>query len=301
MKPLIVRDKYQLDRRLGGGSYGEVYLGHHLESGEEVALKLEYNQVNPSQLENEVDIYKQLSGGIGIPQVYWYGTDCEFRIMAFELLGPSLEDLFNYCSRKFSLKTVLLLADQLISRFQYIHSKGYIHRDVKPDNLLMGIGTQGNTVYMTDIGLAKEIEDPDRHIYSVVGTLRYASINAHLGKEQSPRDDMESLGYVLLYFLKGSLPWQGLKCKSKEKEKMILKKKQQVEKRQARKRGLFNGVPVEFKKYFELIRSEKELDYRYLRRLFRCLFRRQHFQYDNVFDWTKLMYLEKLEAEQESN
>jgi serine/threonine protein kinase len=102
--------------------------------------------------------------------------------MAFELLGPSLEDLFNYCGRKFSLKTVLLLADQLIHRFQYIHSKGYIHRDVKPDNLLMGIGTRGNTVYTTDIGLAKEIEDPSMHIYSVVGTLRYASISAHLGK-----------------------------------------------------------------------------------------------------------------------
>jgi serine/threonine protein kinase len=102
--------------------------------------------------------------------------------MAFELLGPSLEDLFNYCEQKFSLKTVLLLADQLIHRFQYIHSKGYIHRDVKPDNLLMGTGTQGNTVYATDIGLAKEIEDPSMHIYSVVGTLRYASISAHLGK-----------------------------------------------------------------------------------------------------------------------
>lgn len=146
-----------------------------------MALKLEYNQVSPSQLENEVEIYKKLDGGNGIPRVYWNGSECEYRVMAFELLGPSLENLFNYCGRKFSLKTVLLLADQLISRFQYIHSKGYIHRDVKPDNLLMGVGTQGNTVYMTDIGLAKEIEDPDKRIYSVVGTLRYASINAHLG------------------------------------------------------------------------------------------------------------------------
>jgi serine/threonine protein kinase len=103
-------------------------------------------------------------------------------VMAFELLGPNLENLFNYCSRKFSLKTVLMLADQLIPRFRYIHSRGYIHRDIKPDNLLMGDGEQGNKVYVTDIGLAKEIEDPDRRIYSVVGTLRYASINAHLGK-----------------------------------------------------------------------------------------------------------------------
>jgi serine/threonine protein kinase len=198
MKPLLVRDTYQLDLRLGRGSYGEVYqgesrpntfmnsrlmhVGHHLKTGEEVALKLEYNQVSPSQLENEVRIYKELDGAHGIPRLYWYGSECEFRVMAFELLGPSLEDLFNYCGRQFSLKTVLLLADQLISRFQYIHSRGYIHRDVKPDNLLMGVGTQGNTVYMTDIGLGKEIEDRDRRTYSVVGTLRYASINAHLGR-----------------------------------------------------------------------------------------------------------------------
>jgi hypothetical protein len=117
---------------------------------------------------------------------------------------------------------------------------------------------------------------------------------------------MESLGYVLLYFLKGLLPWQGLKCRSKEKEKMILKKKQQAEKRkaekrQAEKRSLFNGVPAEFKKYFELIRLDKELDYGRLRRLFRGLFYRKHFQYDNVFDWTILRFLEEREAEQETS
>ncbi|KAF2419700.1 kinase-like protein [Tothia fuscella] len=297
MKPLIVRDKHQLALRLGAGSYGEVYQGHHLETGQEVALKLEYNQVSPSQLNNEVEIYKELDGGIGIPRVYWYGSDCEFRVMAFELLGPSLEDLFNYCGRRFSLKTVLLLADQLISRFQYIHSKGYIHRDVKPDNLVMGVGIQGNTVYTTDIGLAKEIEDLSRHTYSVVGTLRYASINAHLGKEQSPRDDMESLGYVLLYFLKGSLPWQGLRSNSEDREKIILEMK-----RQAEKRDLFKGVPAEFKKYFELIRldNNKTLDYRRLQRLLRSLFYRKHFQYDNVFDWTRLRFLEEQEVERKT-
>ncbi|KAF2839918.1 kinase-like protein [Patellaria atrata CBS 101060] len=245
MKPLIVRDKYQLDLRLGYGSYGEVYEGesYYIETGKAVALKLEYNQVNPSQLKNEVEIYRKLETGNGIPQVYWHGSKCEFRVMAFKLLGPSLENLFNYCGCKFSLKT-------------YIHSKGYIYRDVKPDNLLTGTGTKGSTVYMTDIGLAKEIEDLD-------------SINAHLGKGE----------YNRLY---GSLPWQGLKYRSKGKEKMILK-------------NLFNGIPIKFKKYFELIRSDKELDYRRLRCLFRDLFCRQCFQCDNVFDWTKLMILPVLQ------
>lgn len=106
---------------------------------------------------------------------------------------------------------------------------------------------------------------------------------------------MESLGYVLLYFLKGSLPWKGLRCKSEGKEKMIFKKK-----RQAEKRSLFNGVPAEFKKYFELIRLDKELDYGRLQRLFRGLFYRKHFHYDNVFDWTMLRFLEEQEAEHET-
>ncbi len=101
--------------------------------------------------------------------------------MAFQLLGPNLENLFNYCGRKFSLKTVLLLADQLIPSFQYIHSKGYIHRDVKPENILMGDEKRGNTVYVTDIGLAKEIGESRDRNYSLIGTTRYASINAHLG------------------------------------------------------------------------------------------------------------------------
>jgi len=185
MKPLRGNDKYQLVLRLGSGSFGQVYQAYDLQTAEEVALKLEYQRINPSHLENEVEVYDALAGGPGIPRVFWHGHECEFRVMAFELLGPNLEDLFNYCGRKFSLKTVLMLADQLLHRFQYIHSKGFIHRDVKPDNLLMGDGKQGNKVFVTDIGLAKEIEDRDWHSYPIVGTVRYASINAHLGKVSS--------------------------------------------------------------------------------------------------------------------
>jgi serine/threonine protein kinase len=159
-------------------------VGHDLKTGQEVALKLEYVEVHPSHLENEVEIYKILHGPPGIPKVYWDGTECEFRVMAFELLGPNLADLLNYCGGKFSLKTVLMLADQLISRFRHIHSKNYIHRDVKPDNLLMGDGKRGNVVYVTDIGLAQKLEDRDRGHGTVVGTIRYTSINSHLGRSE---------------------------------------------------------------------------------------------------------------------
>lgn len=146
-----------------------------------MAIKLEQiNGRHSEHLQNEVEIYKKLAGGPGIPEIYWSGPECEYRAMVFELLGPNLEDLFNYCNRSFSLKTVLMLADQLIRRVQYIHSKGFIHRDVKPENLLMGLGRKGNIVYITDIGLAEGItEDAVRE--PVLGTARYASINAHRG------------------------------------------------------------------------------------------------------------------------
>lgn len=125
---------------------------------------------------------------MGIPTIRWCGAEGDYNVMVMELLGPSLEDLFNFCSRKFSLKTVLLLADQMISRIEYIHSKNFIHRDVKPDNFLMGLGKKGNLVYIIDFGLAKKYRDarthqhiPYRENKNLTGTARYASINTHLG------------------------------------------------------------------------------------------------------------------------
>ena len=134
--------------------------------------------------------------------------------MVMELLGHSLEDLFQYCGRKFTLKTVCMLADQMISRLEYMHTNNFIHRDMKPDNFLMGNGNKRNVCYMIDFGLSKRYKDaktgehiPYRDNKSLTGTARYASVNTHIGIEQARRDDMESIGYILLYFLKGSLPW----------------------------------------------------------------------------------------------
>ncbi|EMR10683.1 hypothetical protein PNEG_00834 [Pneumocystis murina B123] len=293
---LRVGNKYRIGRKIGSGSFGDIYLGTNIISGEEIAIKLESSKVKHPQLEYEARVYKALAGGVGIPFVRWFGTECDYNAMVMDLLGPSLEDLFNFCNRKFSLKTVLLLADQLISRIEYIHAKSFIHRDIKPDNFLMGIGKRGNQVNVIDFGLAKKFRDPKTHLHipyrenkNLTGTARYASINTHLGVEQSRRDDLESLGYVMMYFCRGSLPWQGLKAATKkQKYDRIMEKKMTTP-----TEVLTRGFPNEFAIYLNYTRSlrfDDKPDYSYLRKLFRDLFVREGFHYDYVFDWTIFKY-----------
>jgi casein kinase 1/casein kinase I family protein HRR25 len=216
--------------------------------------------------------------------------------MVLDLLGPSLEDLFNYCGRRFNLKTVLMIADQLLCRLEYCHSKNFIHRDVKPDNFLIGLGKRAQICHVIDFGLAKKYRDPKTHQHipyrenkNLTGTARYASINTHIGIEQSRRDDLESLGYVLMYFTRGSLPWQGLKANTKkQKYEKIMEKKMSTP-----IEALCKGYPgeAEFRSYFEYCRAlrfDDKPDYAYLKRLFKELFFRKGFQLDAMFDWTVL-------------
>jgi serine/threonine protein kinase len=259
-----VGTKYRLGKKVGSGSFGDIYLGTHVDNGTEVAIKLEPSSTRHPQLKYEFRLYNLLKNAIGIPDVKWFGVEGDYNVMVMDLLGPSLEDLFCYCERHFSVKTVCMLGDQLVSRLEYLHNKNYLHRDIKPDNFLVGLGggelrkkSSGSgsgsgsgssdehgkkkkkkkesstasgagpggpaaTVYMIDFGLAKRYRD-SRHLHipyrdkkSLTGTARYASINTHLGLEQSRRDDLESTGYVLMYFLRGSLPWQGLRAPNKK-------------------------------------------------------------------------------------
>ena len=294
MEPRI-GNKFRLGRKIGSGSFGEIYLGTNIQTNEEVGIKLENAKTKHPQLLYESKLYKLLQGGTGIPNIKWWGVEGEYNVLVMDLLGPSLEDLFNFCNRKLSLKTVLMLADQMINRVEFVHSKSFLHRDIKPDNFLMGLGRRANQVYIIDFGLAKKFRDctqrhiPYRENKNLTGTARYASMNTHLGIEQSRRDDLESLGYVLMYFLRGSLPWQGLKAGTKkQKYERISEKKVSTS-----IESLCHGYPSEFASYFHYCRSvkfEDKPDYAYLKRLLRDLFIREGFQFDYVFDWTILKY-----------
>ncbi|PPR02896.1 hypothetical protein CVT24_002280, partial [Panaeolus cyanescens] len=214
--------KYRLEEEIANGGCGTVFLGVHTVAGKEVAIKLEPATANPlhSPLRQESKIYKTLMGGTGVPWIMWSGKQGDYNVMIIDLLGPSLEELFKRCNRHFSLKTVLLLADQLISRIEFIHSNSLVHRDIKPANFVMGTGKASHMVNVIDFGLAKKYRDArtSNHIpykqddFHGVGTSLFAAINTHLGVESSRRDDLESLAYMLIYFLRGTLPWRKLRA-----------------------------------------------------------------------------------------
>lgn len=291
---LMIAGKYIVGIKIGNGSFGDIFLGNNVATGEEIAIKLEEVRSRRPQLLFESKIYRRLQGGVGIPSIHWYGVEGEFNIMVMELLGPSLEDLLNLCGQKFSLKSVLMLAEQMICRIEYLHNKNFLHRDIKPDNFLIGLGNKASTVFIIDFGLSKKYRNsntqnhiPYKEGKSLTGTARYTSINTHLGIEQSRRDDLEGLGYVLLYFLRGNLPWQGLTADTKqEKYARIMENKMNnsVE-------ALFSGFPnefVEYMNYVKALRFEETPDYEYLKKLFQNVGASEGYQFDFFFDWNQV-------------
>ncbi|KAE9976570.1 bifunctional choline kinase/ethanolamine kinase cki1 [Venturia inaequalis] len=298
----VVGVHYRVGKKIGEGSFGVLFEGTNLLNNQQVAIKFEPRKSDAPQLRDEYRTYKILvgcpcneqlrlktRGNPGIPNVYYFGQEGLHNILVIDLLGPSLEDLFDLCHRRFSIKTVL-------SRVQTIHEKNLIYRDIKPDNFLIGRPNTkaANVIHVVDFGMAKQYRDPKtkQHIpyrerKSLSGTARYMSINTHLGREQSRRDDLEALGHVFMYFLRGGLPWQGLKAATnKQKYEKIGEKKQTTA-----IKDLCEGFPEEFNKYLSYVRNlgfEDTPDYDYLRELFTQALKNTGEVEDGEYDWMKL-------------
>ncbi|EKM78588.1 hypothetical protein AGABI1DRAFT_40864 [Agaricus bisporus var. burnettii JB137-S8] len=289
----IVGSHYRVGKKIGEGSFGVVYEG---------LLFLPYlpqcepRKSDAPQLRDEFRSYRTLHGTLGVPQVHYFGQEGLHNVLVIDLLGPNLEDLFDMCGRKFSIKTVCMAAKQMVTRVQAVHDKSLIYRDIKPDNFLIGVtgNKNANTVHLIDFGMAKFYRDPKTKVHipyrerkSLSGTARYMSINTHCGREQSRRDDLESLGHVFMYFLRGGLPWQGLRAATnKQKYEKIGEKKQStpiVE--------LCEGFPEEFAIYMNYVRKlgfEESPDYDFLRELFTKVLKTLGEQEDGVYDWMNL-------------
>lgn len=288
---LIVEGKYRLIHKIGEGSFGKIFSGINKNTQEEVAVKIERSE-GGSVLRNEARIYTALRGEEGIPGMRACGKEGKFNYLVIDLLDVSLEDQRVRCGGRLGLKTVLAMGVQMLRRIEQVHKFGILHRDIKPDNFLLGKEPYGHVLHLIDFGLAKRYLNKSQHVNAqtgrkLCGTARYVSLNVHDGLTPSRRDDLESVAYVMIYLFCGRLPWQGVQCEGKEeKHRMIGQIKRETNMWDACKGFSMPGEILVFMEYCRGLEYDEAPDYGYLRGLLMNLYKHHGFLADNLYDWS---------------
>lgn len=295
-----IADRWKIcGNALGAGGFGRVYLVKDVNTGDLLAVKAQLLDRKPGLLQFEYRIYHWLHSqdrlAIGIPRVRFLGNTPTHEVMIMDLCGPTLGSLLSICpGSRMSLKTVAMIAVQALFRIQHVHQCSFLHRDIKPENMAMGRKDK-STLYFLDFGLAKRYQDhksgehlPYHKDKGFTGTVKFATLRTHMGVEQSRRDDIESLGYMLVYLFQGRLPW-----KTRDKELSPKEKRAKVfqQKRDISMTKLCEGMPVVFAEFIRYARQmgfHERPDYKLWRMKFRKVLSDNQLKNDGVFDWTKL-------------
>ena len=284
-------NKYKLIRKLGQGSFGSIYEGQSIYSNKLYAVKIEDMKQDQYILEEESLLLSYLNFN-RVPKLKSFGYSGSYIILIMELLGSSLDKIFKELpSKKMSIRCVCNIAYQLIFIFETLHNYDIVHRDIKPANIAIGREDKHKFIYLLDFGLSKKFRSSTskKHMpfiknNKLIGNARYSSINALEGCSQSRRDDLESIGYVLIYLLQGRLPWQGYISRSKEDKYYKIK---QI-KRGTTPEELCEGLPPQFEEYIKYTRSleyEQDPDYDYLKNLFLTILKNFNWEFDYFYDW----------------
>jgi serine/threonine protein kinase len=297
-----INGRYVVQSFLGEGSFGLLHIAVDLKTLNKVAIKLEKRNVQRSQILHEHNVYNALSRkkmhhsssftDVPVPHLHWVGSIDGRRGMVMELFGANLEDLFILCGRKFRVATILMIAERMLFQIENLHKHGFVHRDLKPENFVCGRGTNSNNIYLVDFGLTRTyLDSQGKHVPNkfdsssdITGTARYCSANAHMSIKLSRRDDLESLGYILVYFYKGQLPWMGLKTEDKVPRQYTIGRV----KLQTSLQDLCRGMDSAFLHYLTACRNlryTEEPNYESLRNIFRQLAKKQRVSYNWNYDW----------------
>jgi len=295
----VINKKYKISHQINKGSFGLLFKAIDLDTGLDLAVKIEPYSLSKKYLIKEARIYNLLQKSLHIPRIHWCGSKPNSTFLVMELLGKNLEDLFKECNRKLSLKTILMLADQMIANLEFIHSKGYLHRDINPRNICVGLGEKASKFYSIDFGLSSTyreltINDQLKENYPFIGTLNFASVKSHQGLEQTCSDDLESLFYVLIYCLIGKLPWENIANEKIDLRRKIEEIKQ--EKLNMKLEDLCCELPEELKECLEYIKKLEfymKPDYKLLRKKCVKLYMKKYGSYDYQYDWSNKEEKEK--------